>query len=169
MSNLSKNYRGASSCRAPTSSQLTNKKIIIGVGNPFRRDDGIGIAVIEQLRLQKSTAFDIYDGGTDGLALLDVVGQYSEAIIIDAVNMGADPGCVKVFVPAEALIQIKNEALSTHGFGLAEMLKFCELLNIHTNIRIIGIQPKDIDFGEGLSDEVRAAIPTILSLINSNQ
>lgn len=141
------------------------KILVIGVGNPFRGDDGIGPAIIKILKTENNPGFVLVDGGTDGLALLDQVAEYEKAIIIDAVEMLETPGVVKSFAPAEAKIKIKSDVLSTHGFGLAEMLKLVDELNIKTKIKIIGIQPKNIAFGEGLSDEIKNQIPQILKLI----
>jgi hydrogenase maturation protease len=75
------------------------------------------------------------------------------------------PGVIKLFTPAEAKIKIKSDVLSTHGFGIAEMLKLAKKLSIKTEIKIIGIQPKDINFGEGMSEEIKNKIPQILELI----
>ncbi|CAL7962498.1 hydrogenase maturation protease [Gammaproteobacteria bacterium] len=144
---------------------MNPKILVIGVGNPFRHDDGIGPAIIKILQAEDNQDFVLIDGGTDGLALLDQLTGYEEAIIVDAVQMMANPGIVKSFTPAEAKINIKSDVLSTHGLGLAEMLKLVEELNIKTKIRIIGIQPKDISFGEGLSDKIKNQIPEILKLI----
>ena len=144
---------------------MKSKILVIGVGNPFRGDDGIGSAIIKILRTENSPDFVLVDGGTDGLALLDQLAEYKKAIIIDAVQMLEAPGVVRLFVPEEARIKIKSDVLSTHGFGLAEMLKLADELNIKTKIKIIGIQPKSIDFGEGLSDEIKNQIPQILKLI----
>jgi len=144
---------------------LNPKTLVIGVGNPFRHDDGIGPAIIKILQIEDNQAFILVDGGTDGLALLDQLTGYKKAIIVDAVQMMAKPGTVKLFTPAEAKINIKSDVLSTHGFGLAEMLKLADELGIKTEIKIIGIQPKDISFGEGLSDEIKEQIPEILKLI----
>ncbi|EKE01197.1 MAG: hypothetical protein ACD_21C00194G0001 [uncultured bacterium] len=163
---------------------MKTKPLIIGVGNPLRHDDGIGPQIIKILRsMQEGSSpynrqqgnknsnivdckdLTLFDGGTDGLALLDQVAEYEKVIIIDAVQMLAPPGTVKSFTPAEAKINIKSDVLSTHGFGLADMLKLAEKLDIKTKISIIGIQPKDISFGEGLSNEVQTQIPLILDLI----
>lgn len=147
---------------------LFNSKIaVIGIGNVLRCDDGIGPAIIKILRAEKNLEFILIDGGTDGLALFDQLAAYEKAIIIDAVQMMKAPGTVKLFTPKEAKIQIKEDVLSTHGFGLAEVLMLMEKLNIKTKLEIIGIQPKDISFGEGLSSEVAAQIPNILRLIKS--
>lgn len=141
------------------------KILIIGVGNPFRSDDGIGPAIIKILQAENNPDFVLVDGGTDGLALLDQLAEYEKSIIIDAVQMLEAPGVVKSFTPAEAKIKIKSDVLSTHGLGLAETLKLVDELNIKTKIKIIGIQPQNVDFGDGLSDEIKNQIPQILKLI----
>lgn len=139
--------------------------LILGVGNPFRHDDGVGPAIIKHLKTLNLSEVDLLDGGTDGLALIDEIAKYQQAIIIDAVNMNAPPGTVRFFNPKEVRINIKHDALSTHGFGIAEVLKLIEELNIPTRIKIIGIQPFDVSFGEGLSNQVDKQMGSVLYLI----
>lgn len=149
----------------------SQKIIVVGVGNPLRHDDGIGPEIIRHLSCNSSMCcaknkVDFFDAGTDALILIDAIERYNHAVIIDAVEMNAIPGTVKLFSPHEAKIKIKNDVLSTHGFGLAEVLKLFELLEISTKIKIIGIQPKDISQGLGLTEIIREKIPEILEIIN---
>lgn len=144
---------------------MKSKILVVGVGNPYRSDDGIGAEIIKILQLENNPDFVLVDGGTDGLALFDKVVEYEQVIIIDAVQMLEAPGVVKQFSPAEARLKVKSDVLSTHGFGLADMLKLVEQFGIKSEIKIIGIQPKDVSFGEGLSDAVKKQIPHILQLI----
>ena len=146
-----------------------SKVLVLGVGNTLRRDDGIGPEVIGELkRSEKSIQADLQNGGTDGLALLEIIKVYRKAIIIDAVDMGLKVGDIRLFTPEEAKINIKQDTLSTHGFGLAETIKLMEHLGINTELMIIGIQPEDISFGEGLTKKIRATIPTIKEIIEEN-
>ncbi len=145
------------------------KMLVLGVGNPFRRDDGIGPAVISHLQSDKALeGVDLLDGGTDGLSLLEYIKEYENALIVDAVEMGMVPGEVRIFSPEEAKLTIRTDALSTHGFGLAEVIGLMETLEITTNLCIIGIQAKDISFGEGLSPEISSKIEEILELVKKN-
>jgi hydrogenase maturation protease len=148
------------------------KRILIaGVGNKIRRDDGIGLVIIEMLEEQKKITSDkaaLLNAGTDSFMLLGAIEQYEKAIIIDAVDMQASPGTVKAFTPTQAKIAIKYDTLSTHGFGLAETICLAEKLGFKTQIEIIGIQPQDISFGEGLTEVVNQSCPQILSLIEEN-
>lgn len=144
---------------------LNYKILIAGVGNPYRRDDGIGIEIIKILQKEHHPDLALFDGGTDGFSLLDQLSLYERAIIIDAVFMGEASGAVKLFSPKDARMQIKGDALSTHGFGLAELLKLVEEFSIKTEIKIIGIEPESIDFGEGLSEQIKSKIPQIVNLV----
>lgn len=154
------------------STETTKNILVAGVGNPYRSDDGVGIAVLQELKKAQLQNLalpfaDLVDAGTDGLALLDLLPKYQQVIIIDAVNMRATPGAVKVFTPQDARLNITHDALSTHGFGLAEMLQLAEQLGVTatTAITIIGVEPKSLEFGAELSAEVKQAIPEIVALI----
>jgi hydrogenase maturation protease len=156
-----------------------NKGILIaGVGNLWRRDDGVGVIVARavQSELQakakpeQETAFakgavSFLEIGIDGFALLDVLPLYALVIIIDAVSMRLPPATTRIFTPQEAKLNISGDALSTHGFGLAEVLRMAEQLEIPTEIKIVGIEPKDIEFGEGLSEEVSATVPKAVAMV----
>ena len=148
---------------------LASKTLIASAGNPYRRDDGIGLEIIKILQKESDLNVVLFDAGTDGFSLFDQLSLYELAIIIDAVFMGEQPGVIKLFTPKEARLQIKSDALSTHGFGLAEVLKLAEEFAIKTEIKIIGIQPENISFGEGLSKVVRDQIPRILDLVKDNR
>jgi len=144
-----------------------NKLLILGVGNLLRRDDGVGLKAIELLRQENLSNVDLIDGGVDGLGLIDVIKPYSHALIIDAVDMRLAPGAVKLFSAHDAKFKIKNDALSTHGFGLAEALGLLEKLGCKTEIKIIGVQPQDISFGEGLTEVVATKLPEIIKLVKN--
>jgi hydrogenase maturation protease len=147
------------------------KILVLGVGNPYRRDDGIGPAVISRLKSEwrlRESYVDLLDGGTDGLSLIEYIEGYAKVLVVDAVDMGVAPGEVRMFSPEEAKLTIKADALSTHGFGLAEVIALMEKLEMKTDMRIIGIQAKDVTFGEGMSPEVSSKIEEILELVREN-
>ena len=155
----------------PERNMTKNKTLVLGVGNPFRRDDGIGPAVISRLKSEwrlRESKVDLLDGGTDGLSLIDYIEGYEKVLVVDAVDMGMAPGEVRVFSPEEAKLTIKADTLSTHGFGLAEVIALMEKLEMKTDMHIIGIQAKDVNFGEGMSPEVFSKIEEILKLIKEN-
>ena len=145
---------------------MTNNTLILGVGNVLRQDDGVGSKVIAILQQENLSHVDLMDGGiSDSLTLLDKISNYQQVIIIDALNMNAKPGTSKSFTPQEAIINIQSDTLSTHGFGLAELINLMQQLEIKTQLHIIGIQPQNIAFGEELTPIITNQVPNIIVAI----
>lgn len=145
---------------------MCKKTIVIGVGNTLRHDDGIGPAVVQSLKNSDiGNKASILDAGTDGLALIDYIKRYEKIIIVDAVNMGLCPGEIKIFSPDEAIVNVSSDSLSTHGFGLADLLNLLKALKITRDIKIAGVQPEDVSIGEGLSKIVMEKIDSIRKII----
>ncbi len=141
---------------------------IVGFGNKFRSDDGIGIRVIKELeKLEFFKDIEIIDGGTSGTDLIFWAKNCEKIIIIDAVDTGGKIGdVVNIKVDdIEEFVRKDYRSLSLHDLNLVDVLKLIKALKINTSISIIGIKPKSIDFGDKLSPEVERKIPTIISQI----
>jgi len=151
---------------------MINKKgtLILGAGNSLRRDDGLGPELIRLLSEKRdsyelSADVDLIDGGTDGLGLIEYLKDYKKVIIIDAVEMGLSPGTIKIFTPDEAILKIDRDSLSTHGFGIAELIKLAKKLDINPELVIAGVQPEDISYGEKLSDSVASVLNKLMAVV----
>ncbi|MBI2560226.1 MAG: hydrogenase maturation protease [Planctomycetes bacterium] len=154
------------------------KVIIIGVGNILRRDDGVGVHVIKELvgasasgghvPLQLPNGVEVYDGGLGGFRLLDFIGGAKKAIFIDAIEMGLPPGSVRVFSPQEVVSLLSasgGQRCSLHDTDLLEVIKFAETLDDTPEIKIVGIQPANVESGLELSVPVKDSIPRTVQLI----
>jgi hydrogenase maturation protease len=144
--------------------------LILGVGNPLRRDDGVGPAVIRRLSEQRERkgippGTDIIDGGTDGLGLIEYFRKYKKVILVDAVEMGMPPGSIKIFTPEEALFHSGTDSLSTHGFGIPELINLARELDILPELTIIGVQPETTQYGMELSKSVLSSVKKVCRLI----
>ena len=142
------------------------KKIgVIGLGNPLRRDDGIGLLLLLYLQKNKKTlskTIEFIDGGTSGMNLIHLLGNYDTVLLLDAVDFNGTPGQLKKFT----LDEIKNQKiqlfLSTHEpdfLTVFTMLK--EFKKTPPHLVILGVQPKDISHGTGLSKEVNLVLPVL--------
>ena len=141
---------------------------IIGFGNKYRSDDGIGIRVVEELRkLDSFRNIDIIDGGTSGTDLIFLVKDCRKIIIIDAIDAGQNVGdVVNIQISdVEEFIKRDYKSLSLHDLNLADILKLIKALKINADISIIGVKPKKMDFGDKLSTEIEKKIPEIISLV----
>ncbi len=142
---------------------------VLAVGNSFYGDDGVGAAVLDQIR--KADTFpgaDLFDAHTDALSLLDHLTPGELNVIIDAADMGLPPGEVAWFRPEDVNMRINSDHLSMHGFGLAETFAMAAQLGcLPERIIIVGVQPQCIEINKGLSDVVAAAVPRVISIIQA--
>ena len=127
------------------------------------------MAVLDKIREAKTfPGADLYDAHTDALVLLDRFSPGELNVIIDAADMGLEPGSVAAFHPDEVQVKIKSDHLSMHGFGLGETFLLAkELGTMPEKVLIVGVQPQQLEINQGLSETVAAALPRIISLIEA--
>ena len=135
------------------------KLCVIGLGNPLRQDDGIGIVLLEKLVEYKKNlpqSIQYIDGGTGGMNILHLFAQFDIVFIIDAAFFNAHPGCGKLFTSQ----QIKDSRISfyhtTHEFDILKIINLSKSLDeLPERIFFFGVQPKDTSIGTELSKELK--------------
>ena len=143
-----------------------NKVVIIGVGNLLLMDEGIGVHVINELEKQKLPQnAGVYDGGTGGFKLIDLMHGARMVIFIDAVDTCKAPGTITTFNPEDVRSIYREKKYSLHDTDLMEVIKMSELLDNPPEIEIVGIQPKAINYGTTLSKELTDSMPDIINTV----
>jgi hydrogenase maturation protease len=142
---------------------------IIAVGNSFYGDDGVGAAVLEKIRQDGLfLGAELIDVHTDALALLEHLADGQKNVIVDAAQMGLEPGAVVGFRPEEVRMKIKSDHLSMHGFGLAEAFALAGQLNkMPADVLVVGVEPERVAINQGLSSVVKEAVPRVISIIQA--
>lgn len=137
--------------------------IVLGLGNALRGDDGVGPAVIEWLdRHELPPEVETIDGGTSGLDIVSILMGRERAIVIDAANVGVEPGRWVRFTPDVAQLKENATTLSLHSAGFAEALALGAALNVlPPTIIIYGVQPQRLDWTAQLSEVVQAAVAEV--------
>jgi hydrogenase maturation protease len=137
--------------------------LLLGVGNPLRGDDGVGLAVVDWLQERGLPPGVVaVDGGTAGLELVLILANYRRALIVDAVDMGRAPGTWVCFAPNQAQVTVCRSITSLHFAGLAEALELGAALGVlPEEVVIFGVQPARLDRPLRLSAEVEAAVPAV--------
>ncbi|MFV1976918.1 MAG: hydrogenase maturation protease [Candidatus Scalindua sp.] len=140
--------------------------VIIGVGNVLLMDEGIGVHVINELEKQTLPQnAGIYDGGTGGFKLIDLMHGTKRVIFIDAVETGKTPGAITIFNPEDVRSIYQKKKYSLHDTDLMEVIKMTKLLDNPPEIEIVGIQPKTINYGTTLSKELTDSLPDIINTV----
>jgi hydrogenase maturation protease len=139
--------------------------LVLGVGNLFRKDDGVGIHVIRGLeRAGFPESVRLLDGGTAGLDLVTYMEDIDRLIIVDALISGGIPGDIKILTEEETG---GDYFLSGHLGRLSDILDMTAALWNRPETTIVGIIPADCEgYGDVLSPEVYPAVDRAVSLIS---
>jgi hydrogenase 3 maturation protease len=131
------------------------KIALLGIGNELRRDDSVGLAVIDGLgELIDDPSISLVKCHEVPENFTGRVKRFNPAcvILIDAADFGGAPGEVRVF----ELNELEGIEITTHRPSLAVLGEYLQS-ETSAGIFVIGIQPADREFGEGLSPTARRA------------
>jgi len=145
---------------------LSKKIAVIGLGNTLRRDDGIGIVILESLlKFYKRNDIDYLNFGSASFDLLHQLKAYDTVLLIDGINAGLKAGELKISRLRDIEYKLDNFVTSTHEFDLKDIFELSKKLGIKTKIYLAGIQVEDTSFGEGLSETLKQRKEDILKEI----
>jgi len=137
--------------------QKQKKKLFVGIGNVLKSDDGIGVYISNKIKestsIQKLTveaSIENYLGKINTLNP-DIL------ILVDCVAFGKKTGYYEL-LPAE---KVKDFTLNTHNISLKRISDLFKM-----PVYILGVQPKNIEFGEDISEAVLNSANKILNIIN---
>jgi hydrogenase maturation protease len=143
---------------------------VLGMGNRLLSDDGAGPAVITRLASGPARHSRVLyrDGGTAGLALLPEIEDASAFIAVDAAELGAPPGTVRVF-EAEAMDgQLSGRKRTAHEVGLSDLLGAAALAGtLPVRRALVAIQPATVAWGTSPSPAVAKAIPAACAAVSA--
>lgn len=140
---------------------------VVGVGNPLMGDDGVGIAVIQELAKEGlPSGVELFDAGTALLDILPEVAHCRRIILVDCCRTGAEPGtlCRTPMQPDEW--QTAPPGASLHELNVVHALQLHRIGGGKLNeVILIGIEPESVALREGLSAAVRKRLPAILAAV----
>jgi hydrogenase maturation protease len=144
--------------------------LIVGVGNIYRSDDGIGISVLYRLRERLPSAIRTRELTGEGTALLEVWKEANWVIVVDAVQSGAPPGTIHRLDAHSEEIPKRLFPYSTHAFSVAEAVELARALDLlPRRLLLYGIEGRTFAAGIGLSREVvRAGATVAAEVLNAS-
>jgi hydrogenase maturation protease len=139
--------------------------LVLGLGNTLMTDDGFGPRMAEMLRVRFrfSSEVAVLDGGTLGLDLLPRLEGIDRLLIIDALEMDAEPGDV-FRLEGEEVPRAFAGKLSVHQMGVQDLLAVAELQgHLPSELVVWGVQPGTVEMGLDLTPAVTAATDKVLA------
>ncbi len=145
--------------------------VIIGIGNPWRRDDGVGPEVIRAIARCMPGVRTVTLTYPDPAVLLPLWQRVRTCIVVDAVACTyAPPGTIiRWFLGGEGFSMGNVRGVSTHGWRLGETLRLAFQMGCMPERMIVyGIVGETFAYGYGLSRRVARAVPLVVRWIRTD-
>jgi hydrogenase maturation protease len=142
--------------------------LVICLGNPLMRDEGVGIRLASQLQihLADNPDIEVMDLGTGGLSVMHAIKGRKKVVFVDCAIMGQSPGSIRRFTPQQVSSTKTRMRYSLHEGDLLNTLELSRSMGeCPEDIVIFGIEPKEICNGEGLSSELEKKLQQYIQSI----
>ncbi|NUP37153.1 MAG: hydrogenase maturation protease [Streptomyces sp.] len=151
--------------------RTTTRIAVIGVGNEFRRDDGVGWAVLARLRERAAqqppgTVLATCDG--DPGRLIGLWEGADLAVVVDAAHAHPGvPGRVHRLELSGGLLA-QPQTTSSHGLGLGEAVELARALDVlPAHLVVYAVEGAESRLGTGLSPAVEDAVEPLVRAVES--
>ncbi len=145
------------------------RTLLIGVGNPFLGDDGVGVYVVEKVEGSTGSIpeLDVKTVSTGGIHLLEEILGYDRVILVDGIVTDGHVGAIYKLKPSD--LAETSHFSSPHDLTFAsayEMgIRFSpDIMPKNMEIYCIEIQ-RSTNFSEKLSPAVKKAAESVVDMI----
>lgn len=127
------------------------------------KDEGVGVRCVEYLRSRDlDERIKLVDGATLGFDLLEEIKGFEKVVIVDAIDMGKKPGYIANFDAKHILSLPSSKKFSLHEIDLVDVIQVGKRIGYNfNNVRIVGIQPGEVSWGDSLSEIVKEKLPAL--------
>jgi hydrogenase maturation protease len=145
------------------------RRVVIGVGNEYRRDDGFGPAVVAKLAELRTTdprllTVDLAVSDGEPTRLIDLWTGAELAVVVDAVRDGADHGGHRYELVLHELAGLaEDRSASSHRISLGSTVELGQALGrLPQQLVVLAVGGREFGFGTGLTPEVAAAVAPVV-------
>jgi hydrogenase maturation protease len=139
---------------------------VIGIGNPLRGDDAIGLFVARRVHELADPRVEVLELEGEPARLIDAWQGAGLAVVVDAVRSEATAGKVmRIDATAEPLPPSLS-ASSTHALGLGDAIEIARALNrLPPRLIVYAIEGTRFEAGSEVSPAVAAAVPAVAEAV----
>jgi hydrogenase maturation protease len=131
------------------------RRLVVGVGNPDRGDDGVGRLVAQLLRGQLPTDVRVEEQAGGATELIELLREADCAILVDAAMSGAPPGTIRRLDCRAGEVPPGSNNASSHGFGVSEAIALATALSCLPRTCVVyAIEATSFTLGGGIAPEV---------------
>ena len=140
--------------------------LVIGIGNAYRSDDGVGLVAAQRLRDQASKSFRVLEHNGEGADLMECWEAADAVILLDAVQSGAKPGTLHRWNASRRPLPARTFRGSSHAFSLVAAVELARVLRpLPQHLIVYGVEGRDFRAGMGLSYEAEEAVSELVARV----
>ena len=142
--------------------------VVVGLGNLLMGDEGIGVRLVQTLSEMDDLrrVADFADLGTSWARLLHVIAGRRKAVLVDCARMGAAPGEIRRFTPADVRSRKVPGGASDHEADLLQTIELSRRLGeCPDEVVIFGIEPARVEPRDELSPALEARLSDYMRTI----
>ena len=134
--------------------------VVLGIGNPIMKDDGIAIRVAQHIKPRIADKnVEVVIGETDVSYCMDSLSDEDLLVVLDAMYIGEEPGRVRL-IPLDKAVSCQIKPYSAHDLNILDAIA-AEFPGIKGYL--IGIEPAVVGIGFELSNYLRIRFDRICS------
>ena len=137
----------------------------VGLGNADLGDDGLGVRLAEAVARAGHPHVVVAATTPEHWVETLAGGGYAHVVFLDAVDVAGEPGDV-VFLGGDDLA-VRYPQVSTHKLALGMLARWVGSRG--TRVWLLGIKPRSLAPGAGLSEPVKRTLDLVLALINDSR
>ena len=142
-------------------------RVVIGVGNVYRGDDGVGLSVASLVRGRVPADVAVLECEQEPTRLLDAWEGADVAVVVDACAAGGPPGSVHRFDVSSDPLPARGFRSSTHAFGVGDAVELSRALRPAADATSSSTASRGsrFDTGAPMSAPVQAAAEQVAAAI----
>lgn len=144
---------------------MTPPVVVIGVGNEYRGDDGIGPAVAAEIERRALPGVRTVVADGEPAALIEAWADAERAIVVDAVLCEpSDPG--RIWRSTVDNLPNGTGVASSHALGIPEALLLGKALGrVPGELVVIAVEAEDLGLRAGLTSPLSKALPRVVEVV----
>ena len=138
--------------------------VVIGIGNSFRRDDGVGPAVANRIAEHCLPGVRVATATGEPAALLEVWSGATRAVVVDAAaGNESTPGRIRRWTARDL---DAAAVVSSHAMGLAQTCALADALGrMPDDFVVFTVDTADTGHGRGMTPAVAAAVTDVVDAV----
>ncbi len=148
---------------------MNTEVLVIGLGNEFRSDDGLGLCAAREVQRRGPPGVRVMECSGEGTALLEAWKGAECVLLIDAICPGHSAGSLHRIDCRRDSTPHSLFRSSSHTFGVSEAIALATSLGSLPRVLLLyGIEGCNFTPGQGLSDAVVRSIPDLIAWIGAD-